>query len=113
MTEESVVEEKIESVTKADLVKTVQRETGLSSKGKAEAAIESVLNSIMECMKNGEDVNIVDFGSFRKIATAERQGRNPQTGEPLTIPAGFRIKFKPSKKLKELMNDDPTLDADV
>jgi DNA-binding protein HU-beta len=97
------------NLTKSELVNIIQKETGLSSKGKAEATLNSLLSNITECLSRGEDVNISEFGSFRRIRRNERQGRNPQTGESLTIPAGFRIKFKPAKKLKEEMNDDPTL----
>ena len=98
-----------ESVTKADLIGIIQKETGLSSRGKAEDTVNAMLNTIAECLSKGEDVNLTDFGTFKRIRTNERQGRNPQTGEQITIPAGFRIKFKPAKKLKDEMNDDPTL----
>lgn len=97
------------NLTKSDLISILQEETGLSSKSKAEDALNCLLDTIIGCMAEGEIVNISDFGSFRKLRTNERQGRNPQTGEQLTIPAGFRIKFKIAKKLKLDLNDDPTL----
>ena len=102
----------VNNLTKSDLIGIIQEETGLSSRAKAETTLNCLLDTIINCMVKGEDVNIVDFGSFRKIRTNERQGRNPQTGEQLTIPAGFRIKFKVAKKFKLDLNDDPTLDEE-
>ncbi len=100
------------SVTKSDLIAKIQRETGLSSRNKAEDAYKAIVGGIMSAMTDGETVNLTDFGTFKKIATAERQGRNPQTGEQITIPAGFRIKFKPARKLKDLLNQPEDLPAD-
>lgn len=100
------------NLIKSDLIGIIQKETGLSSRAKAEVVVDSILDSITECIAKGEDVNITDFGVFKRLRTNERQGRNPHTGEQITIPAGYRIKFKPAKKLKEDLNDDPTLEQE-
>jgi DNA-binding protein HU-beta len=52
-------------------------------------------------MKNGEKVTISGFGSFRVIDRAAQKGRNPQTGQTITIPARRVVKFRPAKKLAE------------
>lgn len=101
-----------ENLTKSDLIGIIQKETALSSRSKAEDTLNALLGSIAECMEKGEDVNLSDFGSFKKLKTNERQGRNPQTGEQITIPAGFRIKFKPAKKLLEKLNQPEDLPED-
>ena len=54
------------NLSKSDLIGIIQEETGLSSRAKAESTINSLLDTIIDCMAKGEDVNISDFGSFRK-----------------------------------------------
>ena len=98
------------TLNQSDLIEIIQKSAALSSRHKAKDALNSILEIITECMSRGETVTLTDFGTFKRIRTNERQGRNPHTGEQLTIPAGYRIKFKTAKKFKEELQDDPTLE---
>ena len=81
---------------KSDIVNTVAERTGLRKSDVARVLDES-LNEIRSSLNSGESVNLRGFGSFRVSERAERQGRNPRTGEAITIPAGQRVSFKMSK----------------
>jgi DNA-binding protein HU-beta len=72
-----------------------------SPKTEASRAIEAFLDSIQEALASGDEVKLPGFGSFSVAKRKERQGRNPQTGEIMTIPANKTIKFSPGKSLKE------------
>ena len=73
--------------------------SGEITKVTAAKALESVLSHMAGAMERGERVTIAGFGSFRVVERAEQKGRNPQTGEPLTIPAHNVVKFRPGKNL--------------
>ncbi len=62
-------------------------------------ALDRVLAHMAEAMERGERVTLSGFGSFRVVERAEQKGRNPQTGQALTIPAHKVVKFRPGKKL--------------
>ncbi|VEN73709.1 DNA-binding protein HU [Candidatus Desulfarcum epimagneticum] len=93
-------------MTKAELVEKIAADAGIN-KNQAQAAMESFLENIVSALKKktkkGADarVTLVGFGSFRKVWREERQGRNPQTSEPMTIPAHHTVVFKIGKKFKE------------
>jgi DNA-binding protein HU-beta len=74
------------------------------SKGKARAIISSMLEPITDAAKRGEEVSLTGFGKFKPTDRAAREGRDPRTGEPLTIGASRKIRFTPSKALKERLN---------
>ena len=67
----------------------------------AERALNAFITVVTASLKEGEDVALVGFGTFTIGDRAERQGRNPQTGEVITISAKKVVKFKPGKALKE------------
>lgn len=90
-------------MTKAELVDEVARNSELSKKD-AEVIVQTVLDSIIESLQNGEKVELRGFGSFRLRERASRQGRNPKTGEKVYVPAKKVPYFKPGKELKELIN---------
>ena len=85
---------------KAELVSAVAEKTGLSSKD-AGAALDALLAEITEALKKGERVALAGFGTFSVGARAARQGRNPQTGATIEIPASKSAKFKAGKSLKD------------
>lgn len=85
-----------------DLVGTVAQVTEFT-KENAKKAINAVLEGMLTLMEQSGKVRLTNFGSFTLKPTKERVGRNPQTGKPLTIPAGHRISFKISKAWKEDM----------
>ncbi|HUG43432.1 MAG TPA: integration host factor subunit beta [Acidobacteriota bacterium] len=90
-------------MTKAELVDEVAKGSDLSKKD-AEVIVQTVLDSIVDSLQNGEKVELRGFGSFRLRKRASRQGRNPKTGEKVFVPAKNVPYFKPGKELKELVN---------
>ncbi|VBB69763.1 DNA-binding protein HBsu [invertebrate metagenome] len=90
-------------VNKNDLVATVANSSGLS-KVDASKAVDAVFDAIVAAMKMGNEVRLVGFGTFNVTERAASEGRNPRTGEKITIPASRMPKFKPGKQLKEAMN---------
>lgn len=74
------------------------------SKVQAKAALEQVLASITDSLKDGEPVQLIGFGTFKVNHRAERQGRNPQTGAEITIKAANVPSFVAGKSLKDSVN---------
>jgi DNA-binding protein HU-beta len=89
-------------IGKVDLVDNVAQVTELT-KENAKKAINAVLEGMLTLLEQSGKVRLASFGCFSLMPTKERTGRNPQTGEPITIPAGHRIGFKISKSWKEDM----------
>lgn len=87
-------------MNKADIISNVHETLG-TSKADAERAVDAVINSIVESLKNGEEVSIASFGIFEAKMRSAREGRNPRTGESITIPAMKVPKFRPAKALKD------------
>ena len=69
-----------------------------------EKALKAFIDVVTEEMKNGGKVQLVGFGTFETSKRAEREGRNPQTGEKLTIKASIAPKFKAGKAFKDAVN---------
>jgi integration host factor subunit alpha len=90
-------------MTKADLVDKIHANTGLT-KDDAFACLEAVLETIKGTLETAETVKIAGFGSFVVRKKGDRRGRNPLTGEPITITARKVLTFKPSILLKETIN---------
>ena len=91
-------------MTKAELVEDVARAAELTKKD-AERLVEIVFESIIESLNHGEKIELRGFGSFRVRERGARRGRNPKTGDPVSIPAKRVPYFKPGKELKELINE--------
>ena len=91
-------------MTKADLVNDVANAAELTKKD-AERLVEIVFESIIDSLNQGEKIELRGFGSFRVRERGARRGRNPKTGDPVSIPAKRVPYFKPGKELKELIND--------
>ena len=87
-------------MTKVELIAAVATNAGLT-KQDAEKAVSATLDVITEALKNGEKVSLVGFGTFEVRERKERQGRNPQTREPMTIPASKLPAFSAGKALKD------------
>jgi integration host factor subunit beta len=92
-------------MTKADLVEDVAKAAELTKKD-AERLVEIVFESIIETLNKGEKIELRGFGSFRVRERGARRGRNPKTGDPVSIPAKRVPYFKPGKELKELINEE-------
>lgn len=90
------------SVTKADLLNSIVEKTRCT-KATAEEVYDAVIDSIAAAISTGDEVDVRRLGRFTRQRVDARQGRNPRTGEAVQIPAGYRIKFKPSKSLRDRM----------
>lgn len=95
----------ISPMTKRDLIEKVRDINGFQRK-EAEGMVESVLEIIKDTLASGEEVKIAGFGKFIVHQKHDRTGRNPQTGEPLTITARKILTFKPSIILKQELNGE-------
>lgn len=91
-------------MTKADIVERIHQRIGFSKKEAAEY-LEGVLNIMKKTLERGETIKLSGFGSFVVKQKADRRGRNPQTGEDLTIEARRILTFKPSPVLKNSINE--------
>ena len=89
-------------MNKQELIKDIA-ERGEFTKAEAEAALKAVQGAIAAVLVNGDKITLPGFGTFKVVETAARTGRNPQTGEPVEIPAKRKIKFNPTQALKELV----------
>lgn len=87
-------------MTKAELIDKIALGTGLS-KVDAGKALDTTLNSIRGALKKGQKVTLVGFGTFSVIKRKSRKGRNPRTGDVITIPAAKVPKFTSGKALKD------------
>lgn len=90
-------------MTKADIVEKIYDKIGFSKKESAEL-VDKVFDIIKETLEDGEKIKIAGFGNFVVKEKADRRGRNPQTGEEITITARKILTFKPSQVLKTTLN---------
>ena len=90
-------------VTYAELIEALSQKAGFS-KQKSEAFSKALISRVIKELEETGKASITNFGSFKVKEVAERQGQNPQTGEPITIPAHNRVAFTPYKALKEDVN---------
>ncbi|MDI6798099.1 MAG: HU family DNA-binding protein [Desulfatibacillaceae bacterium] len=86
-------------MNKGDLISEVAKV--LETKKQAQDAVDAVLAAITKALKSGDSVTLVGFGTFKVDKRAARQGRNPQTGASIKIPARKVPKFVPGKALKD------------
>jgi integration host factor subunit beta len=92
-------------MTKAELIDEVSRVVELTRK-ESEVIVENVFESIVRSLRAGDKIEIRGFGSFRTRERQARVGRNPKTGVRVEVPAKRIPYFKPSKELKDLVNED-------
>jgi len=90
-------------MNKTDLVNVVANETELT-KSSVDAVITATLDAITAALKEGEKVQLIGFGTFEVKESSEREGRNPKTGETITIAASKKPSFSASKVLKDSVN---------
>ena len=84
---------------KAEVVDRVASQTGLTKKAAGEA-VDSVLDVVTSALKRGDDVLLTGFGKFEVRVRSQREGRNPQTGAKINIPASKTPAFRAGKALK-------------
>ena len=87
-------------MTKTELISVVAEKTGFSKKD-ADKAVAAVLDSMSEALAGGEKIQLVGFGTFEVRDRAAREGKNPATGEKITIAATKVPAFKAGKALKD------------
>lgn len=92
-----------EKMNKTELVVAMANQSGLTKKD-AEVALNAFTEVVKYELAKGGNIQIIGFGSFEVGERAERNGRNPQTGEDIVIPACKAPKFKAGKALKEAVN---------
>ena len=92
--------------TKYELVQAVYTRLGGFSKKESADLVDLIFELMKETLGRGETIKISGFGNFVLRDKRERQGRNPQTGEPITISARRVLTFKPSQLLKQALNAD-------
>ena len=90
-------------MNKLELVAAMAEKAELSKKD-AEAALKAFTEVVAEELKKGEKIQLVGFGTFEVSERAEREGRNPMTGETIKIAASKTPKFKAGKALKDQVN---------
>lgn len=90
-------------MNKGELIDSVASAANMS-KADAGRAVDAILGSVSSTLRSGGSVSLVGFGTFSVSARAARQGRNPQTGEPIQIRACNVAKFKAGKGLKDAVN---------
>ncbi len=86
-----------------DLVEKVAEATGMS-KAEASRAMETIVQTIIDAAKAGEEVRVTGLGIFDVVIREARPGRNPQTGEPINIPASKALRFRAGKAAKDQLN---------
>ena len=91
-------------MNKTELVAAMAEQAGLSKKD-AEAALKAFTDVVANELKANGKVQLVGFGTFEVSERAAREGRNPQTGETMTIAASKAPKFKAGKALKDMINE--------
>ena len=90
-------------MNKTELVAAIAERTDLSKKD-SEAALKAFTEIVTEELKKGEKVQLVGFGTFEVAQRTAREGKNPQTGEKIKIPASKSPKLKFGKTVKDALN---------
>ena len=97
-------------MTKADLIEEVSRVVEMTRK-ESEVIVETIFDSIVKSLRNGDKIEIRGFGSFRTRQRQARIGRNPKSGDRVEVPAKRIPFFKPSKELRDIVNGDASTEG--
>ncbi len=92
------------SVNKTELIGQIAAKSPGKSKKQAGEELNEVLDTITEFLREGQEVKILEFGTFKITEVKAKTVRNPQNKEQMEVPAYNRLRFIPSKKLKEAVN---------
>jgi DNA-binding protein HU-beta len=87
-------------MTKSQLVQRLAEASELSKK-QADSTLQALVDLTIGTVRKGDPVKIPGLGTFRKVQTKARMGRNPQTGEPIKIPARKKVRFSVAKTFKD------------
>ncbi len=91
------------NLTRKELTETLADQLGFSQ-GSCAMIVDCFLDNMKQAMLSGESIKLVHFGTFTVRDKSPRRGRNPRTGEAITIKKRQTVSFRPSKKLRELVN---------
>lgn len=89
-------------MNKNDLIAKISEQTSLT-KADCQRIIEAAIEATKKCVRKGEEVRLVGFGTFVKAKRSARKGRNPQTGAEIQIKAHFVPKFRPGREFREFL----------
>jgi integration host factor subunit alpha len=92
-----------DNLTRKELTETLADQLGFSQSNCAQI-VDSFLDNMKQSMLEGESIKLVHFGTFTVRNKSPRRGRNPRTGETITIKKRQAVSFRPSKKLREQVN---------
>ncbi len=98
-------------MTKSGLIEEVARRTPHISKKDTEVVVNTIFDSMIESLKDGDRIEIRGFGSFQVKMREAREGRNPKTGEPVHIGAKRTPFFKVGKELREMVDQSAGVEA--
>ncbi|MFT4053619.1 MAG: HU family DNA-binding protein [Novosphingobium sp.] len=87
----------------SDLADTIATDAGIT-KADARKIVDAIFIAIAGAAAKGEEISLNGFGKFKVKDTPEREGRNPATGEPMTIKAARKLSFTPAKAVKDKLN---------
>ncbi len=92
-------------MTKADIVDIITLSTGIS-KTETEAVVNGFLDTVIESLKEGKNIELRGFGSFKVVKRAQRVARNPKTNEEVIVPEQYVPVLKISKDFKKAVSDN-------
>ena len=90
-------------MNKSQLVEKIAQKTNMT-KSQSELILDATLEVITKAVAKGEEVKLVGFGTFSRLNRKSRTGRNPKTGEAVTIPGGKVPRFRPGKEFKQSLS---------
>ncbi len=91
-------------MTKADIVDIISNSTGIT-KVETETVVNGFLDTVIDAMKSGENIELRGFGSFKVVKRAQRVARNPKTNEEVIVPEQYVPVLKVSKEFKKAVNE--------
>lgn len=93
----------MKNLTRKELAAAVNEKLGISQRNSSEI-VDTVFSVLKDTLKDGESVKLVQFGTLTVRDKSPRRGRNPRTGDPMTITKRKMVSFRPSKQLRERLN---------
>jgi DNA-binding protein HU-beta len=98
-----ITQQEIATVNNSDLADTIASSADVP-KAEARKIVDAVFTAIAEAAAKGEEISLNGFGKFKVKDSPEREGRNPATGEAMTIKASKKLTFTPAKAVKDKLN---------
>ena len=95
-----------DTVTKSELIEHIAQKQGQLAYKDVELAVKSILEYMAQTLASGERIEIRGFGSFSLHYRPARVGRNPKSGEPVSLPAKYVPHFKPGKELRDRVDNE-------